>query len=633
MRKTLTMLGAIAALAIGSLLTAAPANAQVAIRTVPNGGVTCKQYAATGGSQPYFPSTFWDCTDTANPPTSGEKLIGSQARFLPTAIKNTLVDVQVMIFEDAAEFTAFTGVADPDLKPNHMAWVAEAGPNVAGTDGQWLHGKRIAAVFRFANVYSPNLNPNPGTIARRETGNYAVHILQALGRQYSRMSADTEPLALPQEEVAGVKPVHIFPIASEYDQFWTNRETISQVWGGTVAALPQVAGKTRPWDVLGVLYGNSYEDIYAFQFASEFGSNWSHLDQFITAYLKETNSYRYYEVFKDLHPGGLPVTGKYKKKDDVAGTRAVGVMCVEYTNPTYDAPANKLWDCIHPYNSSYAGERTSGLGVSQLSPTLKTDLVNYNVRLFIMRDIEHSKLYHEGLVGATADLGVWGISYKVDTGGDRVSAAFYRAFTTTDFLNWNTANDANGQLTSTLVHEVGHQLDGIWGRESDNDSAFESALLADLQYIDTSVTCTGMFSADYCNNPKSINGTYSSIFAAITNPDAQPCSQVLAAAVCSGAPAGSNTTKFNAIVNVNDKLCNEVFAAAVCNANRKLNSEIFAWIWEPLSNFQEMWALAFQVTGPVSAPAALEYAMNNLTNVKNYMSVSPNVHANGDPNP
>lgn len=74
--------------------------------------------------------------------------------------------------------------------------------------------------------------------------------------------------------------------------------------------------------------------------------------------MHESEGYRKQQIFG--HTPIRPVTGKYKKADAGAGTRAVGVMCVEY-DTAYDAPADKLWDCIHPYNGSFAGERTAVL--------------------------------------------------------------------------------------------------------------------------------------------------------------------------------------------------------------------------------------------------------------------------------
>jgi len=96
------MLGAIAALAIGSLFAATPAQAgQIGppiVRGLAPNEVTCKEYSSAGGTDPYFPSSFWDCTDTANLPTSGENQVGSLARELPIPIKTALGDVAVMIF-------------------------------------------------------------------------------------------------------------------------------------------------------------------------------------------------------------------------------------------------------------------------------------------------------------------------------------------------------------------------------------------------------------------------------------------------------------------------------------------------------------------------------------------------------
>lgn len=126
MKRAISMLGAVAAIAVGFLFAAPAANAQSALQTISNGGVTCKEYASTGGSQPYFPNTFRDCINTGSALTSGERLVGSQARFLPTSIKTALAGVQVMIFQNAADFASFTGTTAPDSK--YVVWTANSGP-------------------------------------------------------------------------------------------------------------------------------------------------------------------------------------------------------------------------------------------------------------------------------------------------------------------------------------------------------------------------------------------------------------------------------------------------------------------------------------------------------------------------
>lgn len=276
MKRAMTMLGAVAALAVGFLF-AAPAAHAASLRTVSNGGVTCEQWPTTYT----YPGTYWVCTSNHANPDSDESVVAQVAdQKLTAGMKTTLADVEIMIFQNAADFASFTGETAPASK--YMAWTAPAGPDVAGADGQWLHGKKIAAVFAEAYLWSSNISPTNQFATRDLTGYYKIHIGQALGRQYDILTADPERPSRPQEEIGGVQPVHIFPIATEYDQFWTNLETGNTVWGATLTGLYSTSTE---WEILETLYGASYDDVYAFQFATEFGSGWSHLQSFINSYL------------------------------------------------------------------------------------------------------------------------------------------------------------------------------------------------------------------------------------------------------------------------------------------------------------------------------------------------------------
>lgn len=412
MRKALTMLGAIAALAIGSLFAAAPANAQAALQTISNGGVTCKQYAAAGGSQPYFPSTFWDCIDTANPPTSGEKLVGSQARNLPAAMKTTLANVEAMIFKNAAEFAAFTGTAAPASK--YMAWTANSGPGA-------LSGKRIAAVFSEASLWSPNVAPT-NTIATRDISSaYPVNILQALGRHYDQLTGNAA-----HKSTSGSP---FYTLVHVYDKYWINEETSTTVWGSTIAGLYP---GSDPWTILGTLYGNSAQDIYAFQFASDFGSTWSHLQQFINARLENTGSFRSQQLFAHA-----PV---------LTYAHINAVFCVEYTTTGYAAPADKIWDCVHPYNYT-AGEHQAGASVGAMPASLRALLTG--TKLYTFFDYTHFNQFVQP-TPLVPQIGTSGATKN----STKQSGAF-----ATVWKDASTPIIIDQYYRGTLVHEVGHLLD------------------------------------------------------------------------------------------------------------------------------------------------------------------------------
>ena len=219
------MLGALAMAVAGFLFAAPAAQAQTALQTVSNGGVTCKQYS-TGYSS--YPLTYWDCINTASPPTSFESVVGQAARDkLTSGMKSTLSNVEIMIFQDRNNFASFTGAAAPSSK--YVAWTAPSGPGA-------LSSKKIAAVFAQADLWSSNISPTNQIATRDITAYYKSHIMQALGRQYDQLTGN--PSQLQQT------PVHIFPIAVEYDAVWTNDKGASTVWGSTLSG--QYAGLVHP---------------------------------------------------------------------------------------------------------------------------------------------------------------------------------------------------------------------------------------------------------------------------------------------------------------------------------------------------------------------------------------------------
>ena len=244
-----------------------------------------------------------------------------------------------------------------------------------------------------------------------------------------------------------------------------------------------------------------------------------------------------------------------------------------------------------------------------------------------MRDIRHYGIFHQKTIPDVYKVNAWGFSTLDAIGVNQFSAAFWRQFFTVDYSSWDTA--PSSYMASTLVHEVGHQLDNIWGSISALPASnFKTAINTDKGLIN-GMGCTAVFTSARCNAPKAINGTYTSIFAAILNVDTLPCSQVLAAAICSGPPAGSNTAKFTAIANVDTLQCNAVFATTRCDSNRKTNWEILDVIYD--SAPYELWAMGIQAAAGGTKPAEFITIMNKLTNLKNYMTVNPNIMQNGQP--
>lgn len=608
MKRATILLGTLVSMIFGFLFAAPAVQAQTPLDTISNGGVTCKQYATTYDWQTAATDTFWDCINTSSPPTSFEKLVPRKAKDLPSAMKTTLADVEIMIFQNRSDFASFTGETAP--APKYMAWAAPDGPS-----GTSLSSKRIAAVFAEASLWS---TADDQVATRNITALYDVNVMQAIGRHYDQLTGNPSQLSS--------SPVHLFANAVVYDQFWADREDIEQVWDSDIkAAYPNL---DTPWQILDELYGGHFADIYAFQFAQEFSSNYGHLNGFINSWLKETTGYRFHEIF--MHPSpSRPVSGTYIPANLITGAPGIAVLCVEYELSAYDAPADILYDCVRPYNSTYGGQRQSGQGIDALEPVLKNELSSNHVKLYIMIDIDHHQAYHLGTSSPQPlATNAWGFSTGVDSGSNRASSAFWRAWTKADRSEFVTT--PGNYYNTTLVHEVGHQLDGIWNRISGKQgSNFATAVFDDLSHIDSSaVTCLDMFTQIECNHPASFSQTYSTIFAGISNPDSQTCTDILSSEVCS--LPGTNTDKFNTYPDRDEQHCDKVFSSSICqNADRVGNSVIMSRVWS--IDPQELWSYAFQVTAPAPAPNILERAMDDMSNLTGYMETNPDVHSNGEP--
>lgn len=445
------MLGAFATLALGFLFAAPAANAQSALQTISNGTVTCKEYASAGGSQPYFPNTFWDCINTGSAPTSGERQVGSQARFLPTAIKTALAGVQVMIFQNAADFATFTGTAAPDSK--YMAWTANSGPGA-------LSGSKIAAVFAEAQLWSPNIVPTNQVATRNISGSYAINILQALGRLYDQQTVGN---------YSSVDPV--FSTAVQYDAYWINppEDTSSSVWGAAIAAA--YPGQSA-FEILGSLYGNTNADLFAFQFAADYGSNWSHLQQHLTLYHLNSTGAMTERVL-----GTAPLM----HMADANG----GVLCVRHAT-NYTSYPDWIWNCVHPYNPKATEQQFTLSANTDFHSNMKTELSSHDVNVFTMRSVDDWLNYFGYTLppGKTKD-GILGLSNEPD----RVSAAFRHQYVGGVL---NRAQNLEALYNGSINHELAHQLDDIWGDSAYNDPAFTAALTADKNAFN------GTFNGDGC---------------------------------------------------------------------------------------------------------------------------------------
>ena len=463
MKRTLTKLCVFALIFSGFLFVTSSAQA-ASIRTESKNGVTCEQWP-TNYNPGVYPQTYWVCTATHANPTVSEKLVGGLARTMPAGIQNTLTagNVEIMVFQSAADFTLFTGTAVPDTK--YMAWTAPSGPG-------YLANKKIAAVFAQANLY----NAIDHVVATRNmTASYGTNILQALGRQYDQLTGNPSQI--------GGNPIHLFPITVDYDSYWTNHNqdstntTVTQVWDAFIAALYP---NDDPWGVLGKLYGNTNADLYAFEFSRQYGNPYSHLDQFMNTYTKNATAFRKQQVF-GVGPV-LTVKGAYGVNGDA------NVLCVLHTNTGLNAPANKIWDCVHPYNYT-AGEHQAGTNVSQLPVTFRNNLNAYNPSLEFY--VMFSSKDYNTMFGTNLGAGIIGYS---NNGSER-AAAFYESQSVFPGIVYN-------YYGGTLAHEVGHMLnDQNWGGYSANpNNAWKNIVLADIAQFNNLTCMAALNDATACSN-------------------------------------------------------------------------------------------------------------------------------------
>lgn len=447
MKRTFENLLALAGLAfigLGSLLTATPAHAVTPIQSVTQGGVTCSQYSTGYGS---WPLTVWDCVNPPGSITALEQGIGAAARNLPTAVKTTLNPVQLYVFTNKTAFTSFTGTAVP-AGPGYFGW---SSPNKA-------------AVFKNATVNGTN------TLL---SSKYSVNMLQSLGRSYDSLTGN------PSQSVSTTS---VFKTAFQYDQSYMNEFSSATVWGAAIAA--QYPGQT-PFDILGIIYGNSKADIYAFQFQGATGqATLTALQTATTTYLPNTRG-----------NGKNYVLGPLVNQ----AVANAGVLCVEYaTNYGTTKYPQKVWDCVHPYNPT-AVELSFASQVRNLPPKFQNALKTDGVKVYTMKN----SLAFNNFFGQAAPLaGVLGNSVQ----SLKVAAAF------SEWDDGTQIQDITAFYEAVIVHELGHHLDRLWGNPSQSNAAWLNAISADIPLF-----------------------------------NAQPCNVVLTQATCDAYPGSwSNSQKFNA---------------------------------------------------------------------------------------
>ncbi|MBK8219717.1 MAG: hypothetical protein IPK73_01725 [Candidatus Obscuribacter sp.] len=166
MKRTFKSLLAVAGLAfigLGSLLTAAPAQAYTTRDSVSN-GITCKQFYGEAYPHNY---NFYYCASQAYWTTTGNEIYVSSKRYNPTGANPfgatmSANNIEIFVFENMAEFQTFFGylILPPGLSAESDAFSEFAPliktPNTTGTGAGQYSGIRPRIVLFRARYFPPN---------------------------------------------------------------------------------------------------------------------------------------------------------------------------------------------------------------------------------------------------------------------------------------------------------------------------------------------------------------------------------------------------------------------------------------------------------------------------------------------
>jgi hypothetical protein len=141
--------------------------------------------------------------------------------------------------------------------------------------------------------------------------------------------------------------------------------------------------------------------------------------------------------------------------------------------------------------------------VQQTNVGLSND--NRTVQIYAMDTIDSFLSYFNEPTPATGTLGVYGYGSNFF----RVAAAFIRVDTAGGLVNARDAANSQTVVAGSMVHELGHHLDYIWGSPSTklpfalpkNDPPAPNYVESDFNRLINSGSCTNAFTAQTCANP------------------------------------------------------------------------------------------------------------------------------------
>lgn len=458
MKRTISKLLGIAALAIASsALFVAPALA-APLQTVTQGGITCGEYTRGVG----FPDTYWDCV-TPLTGASGANAAANSANGLPANVKTVLqgLNTKIFVFANTTDYAAFSGGTIL------TSWGASRSMTLNTTPSQVI---QMAAIFQTAPVVG---------VSTLMTPYYESSIRHQLGRIYGANA----PTGLKINDP-------FFQAALNDDAAYLGNKTLTskpnyptrvEVFGATVGNLPAY-NNMSPWEVLNARYGTTADYIYGYQVGRQQATpTVPELNTLLQNHLRTTRNYVSQQTF-GVNPQLYSVNG--------------GVLCVKHNG--YNNFPLVWWNCWRPYTPILNAESVN-TAPHTLPAAWQTLLQNAGIEVLAMRDIIDFKNWDGRWPGFYTGI----LGYSTHTGIKR-SAAFIDGFTSEAHT---TTDNFSTYMNGTILHELGHQFDRvIWNDISFSNSAavpgsqgFRNAITLDKTAFNTG-TCLAKVDNDRTAN-------------------------------------------------------------------------------------------------------------------------------------
>lgn len=424
--KSLLALASMAIMSIFAML-ALPSLASAAeiLPAVSNGGVTCHHYT----SATTWPTTYWNCDDSAYGGTTTAnqaKVITTAANALQTPVKSVLQGqtIDVYVFKNAADFGAFFGVTAPPANAMSAA-----------------KGTSVAAAFSYATQ-------NGSLQDLRAKLTPGIH--QGLGRLYDNI----------QGNPSTNDPA--FAAAIQYDKDEMNRYLSSTVWSTIYMSYP---GQS-PSQILSSAYGSTNQDWFAFKFqqnangTSDTVTPLRNVMSSIT-YTQTTNGVMKKNTYQE---SGLPSL-------DVRG----GVICAHWSTGWADPDwPSDYYHCAHPFSPQPSVETQIKASAHGLSTAERALYRAHGVKIYAMRSAaDYQNYFGETLPNGTAGvLGAGNAAHGVFP--DHAAAFRYSS----------TGADIGSLMGGTIIHELGHHMDRIYGTGGADLSANASSVFRQKLALD-----------------------------------------------------------------------------------------------------------------------------------------------------